>query len=127
MTELLIAKSVPNLQKRGDWCIVYCMFDPQILCPKVSSKWSKKCITCPVRQLKYTLIGSQTSTCTLYERLKLAEHFAAIMKINGDLRKLYGFKHFGGVHPNQGCENMTSLSHNHKIENISHPQANISD
>ena len=38
-------------------------------------------------------------TCTLYERLKLAEHFAAnFMKINGNLRKLYGFKHFGGVH-----------------------------
>ena len=41
--------------------------------------------------------------CTLYERLRLAEHFAAkFMKINGDLRKLYGFKHFGGVRPKRG-------------------------
>ena len=49
------------------------------------------------------------------------------MKINGDLRKVYGFKHFGGVRPKRGCDGMTSLPHNHKIENISHSQANISE
>ena len=49
------------------------------------------------------------------------------MKINGDLRKLYGFKHFGGVRPKWVCEDMMSLPHNHKIENISHSQADISE
>ena len=74
-------------------------------------------------------IGSQTSTGILYEWLKLVEHFAAnFIKINGDLRKLYDFKHFGGVvRPKQGCDDMTSLPHNHKIEIISHSQTNVSE
>ena len=34
------------------------------------------------------------------------------MKINGDLRKLYSFKHFGDVHvhPKRGCEGMQGRS-----------------
>ena len=73
-------------------------------------------------------IGSQTYTCTLYERLKLAEHFAAnFIKNNGDIRKLYDFKHFDGVRPKQGCDDMMSLPHNHKIKNISHSKANRSE
>ena len=76
-------------------------------------------------------IGSQTYTLILYKSLKVAGHFAAnFMKIDEEirkLRKLYGFKHFGGLSPKRGCECMTSLPHNHKITNISHFRANITE
>ena len=64
----------------------------------------------------------------LYKSLKVAGHFAAnFMKNDKEIRKLYGFKQFGGLSPKRGCECMTSLPHNHKITNISHFRANITE